>query len=147
MPAMMGNACEWKHNGKSSLSSALRLAIWCVALLACRQDYPQGERLYRTYCANCHMEDGTGLAKLIPPLAKADFLSRRRKFVACIIRNGSQGGQVVNAVQFVEPMPSFSNLNEVQLSNLINYINTSWGNRLAATNPEEVEIALDACAD
>jgi hypothetical protein len=44
-------------------------------------------------------------------------------------------------------MPGFRNLNEVEISNLINYINTSWGNNLPETSPEEVLNALDKCPE
>jgi mono/diheme cytochrome c family protein len=57
------------------------------------------------------------------------------------------GGLVVNGTTFTEPMPGFRNLNEVEISNLINYINTSWGNNLPETSPEEVLNALDKCPE
>ena len=32
----------------------------------------QGKQLYTTHCSNCHQENGDGLGKLFPPLAKSD---------------------------------------------------------------------------
>lgn len=129
----------------------MRLSIKALFLLgvltACQQQYPQGERIYRAYCANCHMEDGTGLVWLIPPLADADYLKTNRADVACIIRYGGPGGLVVNGTTYREPMPSFKNLNEVELSNLINYINTTWGNDNPETSPEKVLADLEQCAE
>jgi mono/diheme cytochrome c family protein len=121
----------------------LALLIW----VACSHPYTQGENLYKAYCVNCHIEDGTGLVTLIPRLAGADFLQVNRDLVPCIIRHGSMGGLVVNGTTFTEPMPGFRNLNEVEISNLINYINTSWGNNLPETSPEEVLNALDKCPE
>ena len=122
--------------------------IAAVILLAgaCKNPYTQGHQLYRVYCANCHMEDGTGLGFNIPPLAGSDYLKISRSEVPCLIRYGSRGGREMNGTTFLEPMPSFSNLNEVEISNLMNYINTAWENRFPETSPAEVARYLQACA-
>jgi mono/diheme cytochrome c family protein len=122
-------------------------ALAFLLLAACNQQYPQGQRIYEAYCANCHMADGSGLGRVIPPLAGADYLSLQRQNVPCVIRYGSKGGLVVNGIAYKEPMPSARNLNEVELSNLINYINTAWNNDLPETSPVEVKAALEQCAD
>lgn len=93
------------------------------------------------------MEDGTGLGWLIPPLAGADFLQSNRGDVPCIIQYGHKGGINVNGIIYKEPMPSFRNLNEVELSNLINYLNTAWGNDNPETSPSEIAKALELCPD
>lgn len=109
------------------------------------QPFVQGERLYIAHCATCHMEDGTGLAGLIPPLAGADYLELNRHLVPCIIAHGTSGGVVVNGVTYEEPMQAFPELTDVELSNIINYINTSWGNDLPLTSPSEVNSHLQNC--
>lgn len=120
-------------------------AVFLVTLLiACQSRYPQGERLYLAYCSNCHMDDGTGLARLIPPLRGSDQLDDLEQ-VVCRIFNGSESGLTVNGVWYSEPMPSFSNLTAVELSNLINYISTTWDNSHLPTNPGIVEVALTQC--
>jgi hypothetical protein len=93
------------------------------------------------------MSDGSGLVWLIPPLAGSDYLEVYRSEVPCIIRFGSQGGVTVNGQLFSEPMPPFPKLNEVELSNLINYINSAWGNDHPETSPAEVIDYLERCPD
>ena len=118
------------------------LSVFMV--IACQPQYPQGERLYLAYCTNCHMEDGTGLARLIPPLAGSDQLDNLMH-VVCTISYGSEDSIAVNGIWYTEPMPSFSNLTAVELSNLINYINSTWGNEESPTHPAAVEEALIHC--
>jgi len=114
-------------------------------MLSCGNPYTQGENLYKAYCVNCHIEDGTGLVALIPPLDGSDFLATQQDRVPCIIRYGAAGGTEVNGTVFTEPMPAFKNLNAVELSNLINYINTAWSNDLPETSPGDVTAALENC--
>ncbi|MDX1410131.1 MAG: cytochrome c [Saprospiraceae bacterium] len=126
------------------MKASLLLLLLASCLIACQNRYPQGENLYQAYCANCHMDDGTGLARLIPPLAGSDGLSDITR-TACVIARGAEGGTVVNGVTYSEPMPSFSNLTAVEISNIINYLHTAWGNTLPPVNPSQVETALQAC--
>src|SRR5687768_14899730 len=65
----------------------------------------EGQQLYVQQCANCHMDDGSGLRGLIPPLAGSDYLVRHREQLACLIRHGQQGEIVVNGVHYNRPMP------------------------------------------
>jgi mono/diheme cytochrome c family protein len=126
-----------------------KLAILFVVLLAlvytsCKnKTYSQGERLYKAHCANCHMEDGTGLAKLIPPLANSDYLKLNQESIPCIILKGQSGEIVVNGVTYDQQMPG-QKYTEIQINNMINYINTAWNNDIApVTIPETVERLKD----
>jgi len=119
-------------------------AVASVVVLSCKP-FPRGEQLYTLYCSDCHMDDGTGLAGLIPPLSGSDYLDGARQIVPCVIYQGAEGGTVVNGIKYTEPMPAFSNFNEVDISNIINYLHSSWDNDLPLTSPEEVKSALLNC--
>ncbi len=116
---------------------------WLTACEGTR--YQQGENLYRTYCANCHMEDGTGLERLIPPLAGSDWLRDHQDTLPCIIRNGMHGPIVVNGITYEGEMPSNKQLNPVLINNLINYINHAWGNDFGEADIRRTEAALERC--
>lgn len=119
--------------------------IVLLALSSCGQrKYHEGERIYAAYCENCHMEDGQGLAKLIPPLTDQQYLSDNRDLLPCIIRHGINGPIEVNNVIYNDSMAG-ADLKPVQIHNLINYVNNSWGNKLGYTTIEAVEKALENC--
>lgn len=107
--------------------------------------YAQGEVLYQYYCANCHMDDGSGLKGNIPPLANADWMRKDPIAAACVIRNGIEGEIVVNGVKYNNPMAGFPELTYYEVSNIINYINQAWENDYGFSNPKAIRAALEAC--
>lgn len=107
----------------------------------------EGQQLYAQQCANCHMDDGSGLRGLIPPLAGSDYLTRHRDQLACLIRHGQQGEIVVNGVRYNRPMPGDLELTEVHITNILNYIQTSFGNKNELFTVQEVNQALQKCGE
>jgi len=108
--------------------------------------YRQGAALYAQHCANCHMQDGTGLGGNIPPLAGSDYLSANPARVACVIQYGLSDTISVNGKIYKFPMAAVSGLNNLEIANIINYISNSWGNSLGYTSLERVDQALEACS-
>ncbi|HLP94978.1 MAG TPA: cytochrome c [Saprospiraceae bacterium] len=129
------------------------MRIWIMALvtglamlLGCEQQpYQIGQRLYQAQCANCHMDNGVGLGALMPPLAGSDYLSSHRQSLPCIIRHGLQDTIQVNGRVYAEQMPGNKNLSEIQITNVLNYVLQSWGNKITPYTLEEVQQALDQC--
>ncbi len=109
--------------------------------------YAQGERIYTTYCLNCHGKDGNGLKNLYPPLNKSDFYAANYEKVPCIILHGLEDEIQVNGKNFMMPMAGFSNLTDVDITNLINYINTAWENKLPETTIVKVKESLEKCPE
>ena len=95
----------------------------------------QGERLYGQHCASCHGEQGQGLGQLIPPLAGSDYVAQHPRKLACIIRWGLKGPIVVNGVAYnqqmlgVQDTTTHHHLSPAQVTNLLNFIESHWGNR------------------
>ena len=121
-------------------------AILVISLASCDyQPYKQGRNLYNFYCATCHMDDGSGLKGLYPPLAGADYLAENQENLACIIRYGLSDTILVNQKTYNQAMPGVKDLNEVQITNVINYINHAWGNELQHVKVEDIEESLIRC--
>jgi len=130
--------------------TALTVFLLAVMMLwACenQQSYRQGESLYKTHCASCHIDDGLGLRGVIPPLAGSDYLARDPAGTACIIRNGLQSEITVNGITYKEPMAAIPQLSDFQIANIINYINSAWGNDLGYVSVPEIRKRLVGCEE
>ncbi|MEL6941255.1 MAG: cytochrome c, partial [Bacteroidota bacterium] len=107
--------------------------------------YQQGYYLYRNYCANCHMDDGTGLAKNIPTIVGADYIAKHREQLPCIIHRGLVDTIVVNGTTYNEAMPGFPKLTEAEVANIINYMLHEWNSEVKELNMKEVREGLANC--
>ena len=122
--------------------------IGITLLVSCDyQPYKQGRNLYNFYCATCHMDDGSGLKGLYPPLAGADYLAKNQDKIACIIRYGLTDSILVNNKIYSQEMPGVKDLNDVQITNIINYVNHAWGNQLNHVKVEDLRKKLRDCND
>ncbi len=118
--------------------------IFC--LMQCEQQpYVHGEILYTNFCVNCHMEDGSGVAGLIPPLAQADYVELNQELLPCIIRYGLEDEIEVNGRTYEQPMQGIKKLTDTEIANIINYINTSWGNDYPIMPLGQVRAILEEC--
>lgn len=125
---------------------ALLLFLLSFAFFACDDNpYVQGQILYKNFCENCHMEDGTGLQGIIPPLAGSDYLAANQGLLPCLIRNGYKGEMIVNGRIYNTEMQAIKELTEFEITNVINYINTAWGNDIEIVKHLDVRAALEAC--
>lgn len=105
----------------------------------------QGKQLYQTYCQNCHNAEGTGLAKLYPPLAGADYLLEDLPRAACLIKNGKTEEIVVNGVTYNQMMPGNPNLTPLEIAEILTYITNSWDNEKGISSTREVTKWLQDC--
>jgi nitrite reductase (NO-forming) len=90
----------------------------------------RGKEVYGLYCQNCHMEDGTGMPEVNPPLAKADYMKRPSKDLINVILKGSTGSLTVNGKKYVGAMPAQEYLSDEQIADVLNYAKNSWGNKI-----------------
>lgn len=109
-----------------------------------KQYWVQGRALYKENCMGCHLNDGNGMAQLIPPLAGADFL-KDEAAVICVIRHGQQGPVQVNGVEFNGNMPANPQLRPLEIAEIATYILNSWGNKGSFVTVQDVEKALEIC--
>ena len=121
-------------------------ALLLLALPGCfSNNRHQGERLYAEQCASCHGDQGQGLGRLIPPLAGSDYLVDHRAELPCLLRHGQHEVIVVNGVGYHNVMPGNDTLSVSRMTNLLNFIETHWGNEAKPRTMQDVQQQLDGC--
>ncbi len=102
----------------------------------------RGKTIYEAQCMSCHMAEGEGLEGVFPPLAKTDYLNDRNRLIK-IVQLGVRGPMKINGVDYNGEMTGFS-LKDEQVSDVLNYIRNSWGNKGAPILPSEIQLAQKA---
>lgn len=97
----------------------------------------RGKAIYDTQCVTCHQGKGEGMKDVYPPLAKSDYLMADKARAIAMVVNGAQGAITVNGAKYDNEMLS-TELTDQQVSDVLNYVRNSWGNKGAAVKPEDV---------
>lgn len=127
-----------KQEEKSSLSSRDQIRL--------KQYQVQGAKIYATYCANCHQQDGKGLASLYPPLAGSDYLLEDMARAACIIKNGQSKEIVVNGVTYNQMMPG-NPITNLEIAEVLTFIGNAWGNEAGLIGVKDVDKYIEECGE
>jgi mono/diheme cytochrome c family protein len=100
----------------------------------------RGKEIYTAQCLSCHMDQGQGLESVYPPLAKSDYLMADKTRSIRQVLHGVSGEMTVNGIVYYGDMPGFD-LTDEEVSDVLNYIRNSWGNKGEPVKPEEVKAA------
>ncbi len=133
-----GGGKEKQEEEKSGLSSRDEIRL--------KQYQVQGAKVYATYCANCHQQDGKGLASLYPPLAGSDYLLEDLPRAACIIKNGQSKEIVVNGVTYSQMMPG-NPITNLEVAEVLTFIANAWGNEGGLIGVKDVDKWLEECEE
>jgi mono/diheme cytochrome c family protein len=99
-----------------------------------------GQEVYATYCLSCHLEKGEGLEGLYPPLSKSDYLMKDKKRSIQQVLYGVTGEIKVNGKIYSLDMVGID-LSDKEVSDVLNYVRNSFGNKGEAVTPENVKAA------
>lgn len=86
------------------------------------------------------MEDGSGLAKLIPSIRESGLFKGSPGRLICLIRHGLEKNKETG-----QQMPGNDKLNDVELANLVNYLRNEYTFKPDAVTPEDVNSCLALC--
>ena len=103
-----------------------------------------GKDVYNSKCSNCHQLDGNGLHGLIPPLATADYLKNNQASIPCLLKHGSKDSLIVNGRTYPPQMPAHD-ISNLELAEVITYINNSWNNEYGFMPVRKVDTILREC--
>lgn len=99
----------------------------------------RGRDVYTAQCMSCHMEQGEGIDGVYPPLAKSDYLLADKKRSIDQLLHGLSGAITVNGKNYDGVMNAFDALSDTDISDVLNYVRNSFGNKGSAVTPEEVK--------
>jgi nitrite reductase (NO-forming) len=84
------------------------------------------------------MENGEGIEDVNPALAKSDYMMADKKRSIKQIIEGATGEMKVKGKLYTTPMAAIQ-LNDEQVSDVLNYARNSWGNKGGPIKPDEVK--------
>lgn len=91
-----------------------------------------GEKVFLAQCAQCHQNDGQGVAGVYPPLVESTWVLGHQEVLARILINGMNGKVIVLGKTYNGNMPAFGpsglNLKPKQIAGVLTYIRQEWGN-------------------
>ncbi|GJM29657.1 MAG: hypothetical protein DHS20C17_22920 [Cyclobacteriaceae bacterium] len=98
----------------------------------------KGQEIYNWYCGACHQRDGRGDGGRFPTLAGTDWVTGDEERLISIVLNGLEGAIEVNGETFNSAMPQHSFLSDEQISDVLTYIRSNFGNEAAAISADQV---------
>ena len=103
---------------------------------------PDGAKIYASNCESCHGANGQGLPGSFPPLAGNPFVTGDPAKVITTVDNGLHGAILVNGQTFNGTMPAWkASLKPGEISAVITYIRSSWGNKASPVTEAQVKAA------
>lgn len=100
-----------------------------------------GKTIYDSHCLNCHQLDGKGLPGIYPPLAASEWVAGDKDALIKILLHGLTGPITVKGETYGDktpiPMPA-SGLDDKQISEVLTYLRSGFGNRADAVTDKEV---------
>lgn len=99
----------------------------------------RGKKTYVANCVSCHMEKGEGIEDAYPPLAKSDYMMADKKRSIRQVLRGVSGEIKVNGKVYNIDMSGFDQLSDQEVSDVLNYVRNSFGNKGDAVTPAQVK--------
>lgn len=103
------------------------------------QSIERGKKVYESYCLACHQDNGLGIPKMYPPLAKTVYVTGDKKRLIGIVLNGMEDPIEIDGETYSNVMASHSFLKDQEIADVLTYVRNSFGNKASAVTPEEVK--------
>lgn len=98
----------------------------------------QGKAIYTQNCLTCHQADGGGVDGLNPPLSKTSWVLGDKTRIINVLLNGLQG-EDIDGEPYNNVMPSYDNLTDQQIADVLTFVRNSFGNKASAVKAAEVK--------
>lgn len=97
-----------------------------------------GKNVYTTSCVTCHQPDGKGTGNMAPTLTATSYVTGDKTKLIGVLLNGLKN-EKINGKEYHNPMPSFDQLSDEQIANVLTYVRSSFGNTASAVTADEVK--------
>jgi mono/diheme cytochrome c family protein len=100
----------------------------------------RGKKVFLANCQTCHQANGLGVPGQYPPLAGSEFTNGGSKRMAMIVMKGLHGPVTVKGQKFGTAVmqPWDKTLTDKQISEVMTYERSAWGNKASAVVPEQI---------
>jgi mono/diheme cytochrome c family protein len=98
-----------------------------------------GQKVYTTYCAGCHMENGSGVPSMNAPLAGSAYVAGDKEKLIRIVLKGSAAFAGDPERTYKNPMASMAHLSDNEIADVLTYIRNNFSNTGSAVTPDEVK--------
>jgi mono/diheme cytochrome c family protein len=98
-----------------------------------------GFNVYRSFCARCHLEDGSGVRGAFPALAgnPSVLVEDTTSLIRLLVEGGNSPATLTGAPRQV--MPGFATtLTDVEIAQALSYIRSAWGNHAQPVTANDV---------
>ena len=100
---------------------------------------PRGSKLYEQHCAQCHGNEGQGVANAYPALAgnRAVLMPQQANLVQIVLNGGYAPATAGNPRPYGMP-PFVLELNDADIADVLTHLRSSWGNQANPVSELEV---------
>lgn len=99
----------------------------------------RGQQVYSTTCIVCHQKNGGGVPNLNPPLVKTSYVLGEKSQLIQIVLKGLNQPIDVQGQTYNNVMPSFAQLTDQQIADVLTYVRNNFGNKASAVTPALVK--------
>ena len=104
-----------------------------------KESMERGKKVYDQYCMPCHMQDGTGVPRLNPPLVKTSYVLGDKKTIIEIVLKGFDAQVEIEGEYYQNAMAPHDFLTDEQIADVTTFVRNSFGNKASVVAPSDVK--------
>jgi mono/diheme cytochrome c family protein len=106
---------------------------------AAQASIKRGQKVFESTCVVCHQKNGRGVPRLNPPLVKTEYVLGDKSRLVQIVLKGLNQPIEVEGETYNNVMPSFAQLTDEEIADVLTYVRNSFGNKASAVTPDVVK--------
>ena len=138
---VMGSTQHWTDADLSAMAVYLKALPVTASAGQVKESSatPRGSKLYEQHCAQCHGNEGQGVANAYPALAgnRAVLMPQKANLVQIVLNGGYAPATAGNPRPYGMP-PFVLELNDADIADVLTHLRSSWGNQANPVSELEV---------